>query len=221
MSGSGRGGGRWNRRAVVQWAALIAALQQRAAFPAAAAAQGDPSREAEAAGYGRDPPLNPPEGSRWPRVLETREREAAHWLLDEVLPADEGLPAASELGLVDFLAEWLSAPYRQHQSDRALIRPLLCTCAGELQQGPESAARWLQTVSERAAAGTGGRPETAADAHAAAFARLRLLAAAAYYTTAPGITAIGFVGNEPRERFDGPPEAVLQRFDAALRALGA
>lgn len=35
--------------------------------------------------------------------------------------------------------------------------------------------------------------------------RLRILALAAYYTTPAGITAIGFVGNEPRERFDPLP----------------
>lgn len=215
MSGAGHGGAGWNRRKVVQWGALIVALNQRAALPAAAAEEVSRSRDAGGAGYGRDPLLNPPRASRWPRALGEPERAAARWLLDELLPEDEGLPAASEVGLVEFLAEWLGAPYAQHAADRAAILPLLAECARALEDGRESAMRWLQAVSDP--------PAPAAASGAArhdAFERLRVLAAAAYYTTAPGIAAIGFVGNVPREQFDGPPEEVLQRFDGALRALG-
>jgi len=54
---------------------------------------------------------------------------------------------------------------------------------------------------------------------APAFERLRILAAAAYYTTPAGFSAIGFVGNVPRTSFDGPPQAVLDHLAAELRKL--
>lgn len=49
--------------------------------------------------------------------------------------------------------------------------------------------------------------------------RLRVLALAAYYTTPAGITAIGFVGNEPRERFDPLPAEVTAHLEQQFALL--
>lgn len=56
-------------------------------------------------------------------------------------------------------------------------------------------------------------------ADAAAEDRLRVLALAAYYTTPAGITAIGFVGNEPRERFDPLPAEVSAHLERQFALL--
>ncbi|MFO6448736.1 hypothetical protein ACLBKU_16505 [Erythrobacter sp. NE805] len=49
--------------------------------------------------------------------------------------------------------------------------------------------------------------------------RLRVLALAAFYTTPAGIAAIGFVGNEPRERFDPLPAAVTEHLERQFALL--
>ena len=43
------------------------------------------------------------------------------------------------------------------------------------------------------------------------FARFRSLCAGAYYATPAGWKAIGYVGNVPLEKFEGPPPEVLER----------
>jgi hypothetical protein len=49
--------------------------------------------------------------------------------------------------------------------------------------------------------------------------RLRVLALAAYYTTPAGIIAIGFVGNEPREKFDPLPADVTTHLERQFALL--
>ena len=43
------------------------------------------------------------------------------------------------------------------------------------------------------------------------FSRFRSICASAYYATESGWKAIGYVGNVALERFDGPPQEVLDR----------
>ena len=43
------------------------------------------------------------------------------------------------------------------------------------------------------------------------FSRFRSLCAGAYYTTPAGWNAIGYVGNVPLAKFDGPPAEVLEK----------
>jgi hypothetical protein len=47
------------------------------------------------------------------------------------------------------------------------------------------------------------------------FAKFRDLTAGGFYTTPVGMTAIGYVGNVPLEKFDGPPLAVLRKLGLA------
>jgi hypothetical protein len=202
------------RRTTLKWIAIVAAALGPAASLSAAArayATGAPAR-----GYGRDPDLLAPPHSSWPLTLTSEER--AFWvvLLDHLLPAHEHGPAASALGLVEFLDEWLSAPYPDQQADARQLRPLAAAFdalalqrAGSRFATAEPAAR----ASLVATFATGAGPTTAA------FRRLCVLAAAAYYTTPAGLEAIGFVGNVPRATFDGPPPEVLARLDAAAAAL--
>lgn len=184
---------------MIGWAALIAGLAQRTGGEAWASSPG--------AGYGKDPAVMPPEPAPWLKQLTPEEREVVRALVDQILPADEGVPAASEVGLVDFFDEWLSAPYPEQKDDRRLLLPLLSECSRRSIADSGALGRWLVTVCD---------PKSSL---APAFERMRVLCAAAYYTTAAGIDRIGFVGNVPHDRFDGPPAEVLQRFDAALRVL--
>ena len=60
-------------------------------------------------GLGADPDLLKKD-IPWPRVLSAAEKRAATALADLLIPADEHGPAASAVGVVDFLDEWVSAP---------------------------------------------------------------------------------------------------------------
>ena len=73
-------------------------------------------------GYGTDPKLVEPEPAPWPRLLSDGELQAAAALADFILPATATAPAASALGIPDFLDEWVSAPYPDQEKDRPLIR---------------------------------------------------------------------------------------------------
>jgi hypothetical protein len=199
---------RLDRRRMVQW--LGAVMAAAGLSPTVSAwARGT---VAAAKGYGKDPVLIEPQPSAWPLILSASERAVAAQLLDIVLPAHANGPAASQVGLVDFLDEWVSAPYEVQVSDRALLLPLIRALAHDpaFQSTAES-------VRERRIA------EIAADPNlpGKAFRKLCVMAAAAYYTSPAGIEAIGFVGNVPRDGFAGPPAQVLEQFSSVLGALPA
>src|SRR5687767_10492046 len=49
----------------------------------------------------------------WERVLSEAEMKTVTALCDVIIPADEKSPAASAVGVPDFINEWVSAPYDQ------------------------------------------------------------------------------------------------------------
>lgn len=151
------------------------------------------------AGYGPDPAMLEPRRDHWPLTLDKGQRNAVATLIDRMLPGDptaeQPTPPASTLNLASFFDEWLSAPYPDQRADRALLLPLLA--AVEATPAPNGDAQ-DQVASER----------------------FRVLAAAAYYTTEIGMVAIGYVGNEPRATFEGPPPDVIAGLEAALARLG-
>ena len=173
-------------------------------------------RGAATQGYGRDPNLlvhlDP-----WPLVLSEPQRSAASAVLDVILPGEGDAPVASAVNLVDFLDEWVSAPYQEQREDAAQVLPLLRDMDNMAMDrygvtvDRSSLAQRVDLVAAFAAT----------PAHDEAFRRLCVLAAAGYYTSAAGIKAIGFIGNEPRLTFDGPPGTVLQGFEDAFAALGS
>lgn len=193
-----------DRRAVIGWSALVAGVVG-AGWGVSTLPSGAPSGRKLPDGYGKDPPLVDPRRYTWPRVIPPAARGDLAALIDVVVPGIDGSSPGSTLGLVDFFDEWLGAPYPDMVADHALIMPMLAEVAGlaELAGGPRA---------ERVAVlGTGAtRP---------AFARFCVLAAAAYHTTPQGIVAIGYVGNEARESFDGPPPEVIAHFDAEFAKL--
>src|SRR6186713_597920 len=100
-----------DRRTTLKWvlaAAATSPLADRVLFAA------ETSRQAPAAvGYGADPDLikTYKPGELWPLTLNPVQRRAATALCDVIIPADEKSPSASAVGVVDFIDEWISAPY--------------------------------------------------------------------------------------------------------------
>jgi hypothetical protein len=173
-------------------------------------------------GYGTDPNLTkiykPDE--LWPLTFTSQQRHTARVLCDLIIPADTSSPSASEVGVVDFIDEWISAPYERQRKDREMV------LAGLAWLNHEAASRY------------GPRKSFAALSHkqhtaicddicfvakakrrfvkaAKFFARYRDLTAGGFYTTPQGRKDVRYVGNVPLPRFDGPPPEVLKKVGLA------
>jgi Gluconate 2-dehydrogenase subunit 3 len=170
--------------------------------------------------YGTDPDLqrvyHP--GELWPLTLSQLQKDQATLLCDTIIPADGTSPSASSVGVVDFMDEWLSAPYPVQRRDRQLVlqglawldseatrrfaRPLLEIDTAQLHAICDDIC-WLPKA----------RPEFLEAARF--FARYRDLTTGGFYTTPQGRADLRYVGNTPLPRFDGPPLEVLKKVGLA------
>jgi hypothetical protein len=167
-------------------------------------------------GYGTDPNLTKvyQPGEFWPLTLTPAQKATAAALADVILPKDPLGPAASDVGVVEMIDEWVSAPYPQQQADQPVVIEGLAWI--ELESGKRFNKPFAQLTSAQHRAICDDvcyAPKAAAHFKRAAefFGRFRSLCAAAYYSTPPGWAAIGYVGNVALERFDGPPAEVLEK----------
>ncbi|HET6251586.1 MAG TPA: gluconate 2-dehydrogenase subunit 3 family protein [Tepidisphaeraceae bacterium] len=213
-----------SRRQAMQWVmgamAASALPASRGAFAEPAALRKDfaqPRPGVVGAGYGVDANLvavhHP--GDLWPLTFDDHQKKTAALLADLILPADNYGPAASTVGVVPMIDEWISAPYPQQQSDRPVILDGLKWLDDEAKRrfsGPpffQLSTRDLRGICDDICHPASAKPEFKTAAHF--FSRFRSLAAGAYYATPEGWKAIGYVGNVPLASFDGPPPEVLQK----------
>ena len=213
-----------SRRDAIQWvlAAVAASYAPEHLFAQATPPQDIRQHEANQQpdptwkGYGGDPELlkiyKP--GIAWKLTMTADQKKTATALVDVILPKDKYGPAASEVGVVAMIDEWVSAPYPQQQGDNAGILEGLAWLDTEARQ------RFGKSFSELDA---GQHHEICDDIcysrtakkdfkkPAAFFSRFRSLAASAYYATPAGWEAIGYVGNVALPKFDGPPPEVLAK----------
>ena len=161
-------------------------------------------------GIGTDPNLHKKE-IPWPRVLTDEEKRTATALGDIIVPADEFGPAASAVGVPDFIDEWVSAPYEAQQKDQKVIRP------GLEWINDEAKKRFNKPFAECAPADQTAIVDDivkdGTDAHKKAFSffkNFRDRVTGGYYSTPEGWKAIGYVGNTPMIEFPGPPPEVLK-----------
>jgi Gluconate 2-dehydrogenase subunit 3 len=113
-----------SRRHALKWLAGSAA--GTAAAPALAAPH---ETESAPPSYPRRYPLHDPDYSKvapydfpWEKQLSAEELATSMTLADILLPKDETSPAASEVGVHDFINEWVSAPYDKNREDSEAIR---------------------------------------------------------------------------------------------------
>jgi Gluconate 2-dehydrogenase subunit 3 len=208
-----------DRRETIKWmfAAAATAPSLQIAFAGDAAARDVSPTQA---GYGTDPDLvkewKP--GGPWPLTLSEDSRLTTAALADLIIPADEVSPVASSVGIVDFIDEWISAPYPQQRGDRPII------LHGLLWIEAESLRRFATGFTKLGAAQKSAIADDICSASKAApqfadaakfFAKFRDLTAGGFYTTPVGMKDIGYVGNVPLARFDGPPLEVLKKVGLA------
>lgn len=191
-----------DRRTAIQWIMAASAALQMPLSPAAFGA------DAATRGYGKDPDLlrRHTPGDLWPLTFSEQQRRAAKTLCDFILPADAEGPAASTVGVVEFIDEWISAPYPQFAADRPVILDGLAWFDDTAQQ--RFARRFADLTLPEA---TTLCDESCQKPQAGFFSRYRQLTAVGYYSTPVGMRDLGYVGNVPLASYDGPPAAVLKR----------
>src|SRR4051812_10261885 len=203
-----------DRRTSIKWMLSAAAAMQSLRLQAGDAA----AREVAAgqAGYGTDPDLMKEwkPGGPWPLTLSENARKTTAALCDLIIPAESNSPAASAVGVVDFIDEWISAPYPQQRADREVILPGLLWIEAESQKrfGKSFAAldaRQKSAIADDICSTAKVRPEFSSAARF--FSKFRDLTAGGFYTTPVGMKDIGYTGNVALERFDGPPIEALKK----------
>lgn len=159
---------------------------------------------------GRDPDLLK-KVIPWDRVLTPEEKRIVTVLGDLIIPADDHGPAASAVGVPDFIDEWVSAPYEQQQIEGKIIREGLAWIDAESTKRFSKGFADADAVQQTALLDDIIKEET--EARKAAFGFFQLFrdrVAAGYYSTPIGWKAIGYVGNLPMAEFPGPPPEVLK-----------
>ncbi len=207
--------GAMDRRQALKW--IGAAAAAAAIFPHATAQ--DKLQRPDAAPGGKrigwDPVLNKTyaPGELWPLTLTPKQRKAAASLTDLILPPDNpGDKQPSQLGVQDFIDEWISSPYDETAKDRPIITEGLDWLDAEAQRRFQKDFADLAEPQKCAIADDiCGKTAVKKEFKSAQnfFNRFRMLAASGYYTTPQGWKDIGYVGNVPTVNFDGPtPEAL-------------
>ena len=171
-------------------------------------------------GYGTDPDLTKAyeKGEFWPLTLTPEQRQLATALCDLIIPADEHSPSASAVGAVDFIDEWISAPYPQQRRDRATVLSGFVWLDGAAQLQIRQPFTKLQAAQQRAICDRicdVSRATADLQGPAQFFATYRNLTLAGFYTTAAGRKDLKYVGNVPLKHFDGPPVELLRKLGLA------
>ena len=208
--------GQIDRRQALKW--IGAAAAAAAVFPHASAQDKLPRPASTAPGgqrIGTDPVLNKNyvPGDLWPLTLTSKQRKAAASLTDLILPPNNpGDKLPSQLGVQEFIDEWISSPYDETLNDRPVITEGLDWLDAEAQRRFQKDFADLAEPQKCAIADDiCGKTAVKKEFKSAQnfFGRFRYLAASGYYTTPQGWKDVGYVGNVPTVNFDGPtPEAL-------------
>jgi hypothetical protein len=174
------------------------------------------------AGYGIDPDLVNP-SVPWPLTMTDAQLDTASALCDVILPADDRSPAASALGVPDFIDEWVSAPYPQQQGDRELILNGLEWLERRSRERLDTAFaaaddRQRAALVDEIAGKAANAPQPGQDTF---FRRFRYLTVGAFYTTEAGIADVGYIGNVAISgEYPGPSDEAMVHLAGVLKQLG-
>ncbi len=207
---------RMDRRVAIKWILAAGAGAVLMKGRVLRAAGTTPPAGQAAAGYGTDPDIMKAykPGDLWPLTFSDGDRRAATALCDIIIPADAQSPSASSVGVVDFLDEWVSAPYPDNVVDRKTVMEGLAWLDAASQR--RSGARFADAASadREALCADMARGKAAGpgmEAAARFFKTFRNLVGRGYYTTPAGMKDLGYVGNVPLARFEGPPADLVAR----------
>ena len=177
-----------------------------------------------AAGYGTDPDLIHPV-IPWPNTFDAKTRTLVAVLADILIPAEGDTPGASQVGVVDVLDEWISAPYPEQHKDRQLLLAGFDWLDREAQRRHAAPFIALENNDQLALVDAIAFPERAypPDLTGAVqfMTRFRFLVSGMFYSSPQGITELGYVGNQPIVGdYPGPNEEALAHLQQQLERLG-
>ena len=199
-----------DRRTTIKWV-----LAASAAWPHLGkyAAQAEPAPTVK--GYGTDPNLvaNHRPGELWPLTLTAAQRRLAGILADIIIPADDHSPSASAVGVVEFIDEWVSAPYPDQRRDRTIVLDgftwLDAEAARRFGKGfADLDTMQRQGICDDICVESRATSERRSAAHF--FALYRDLTAGGFYSSPAGRKDLNYIGNVPLASFEGPPRALLK-----------
>ena len=167
-------------------------------------------------GYGTDPDLTKlyRPGDVWPLTLSQAQRRTAASLCNVIIPDDGRSPNAESVGVVDFIDEWVSAPYPRQTADRPIVLEGLTWMDAEAlfrfeKYFAELDQSQQHSICDDICYEPNAKPKFARAA--AFFTRYRDLTVGGFYSTPAGSRDIGYIGNVPLPKFDGPPPELLRK----------
>jgi hypothetical protein len=206
-----------DRRTTIKWVLAASAAGPLLGGARADSAGADSISPAATAarGYGSDPNLtrNYTPGELWPLTLTAVQRRLAGVLADLIIPADEHSPSASAVGVVEFIDEWVSAPYPANVGDRGIV------LGGFAWLDAAAGRRFGKKFAELDGSRQRGICDDICDesratarrrAAARFFSRYRDLTAGGFYSTPAGRKDLNYIGNVPLAGNSGPPPALLE-----------
>ena len=163
-----------------------------------------------AAGTPSDPDLLAPVVP-WEMALGDEELRLVAALADIIIPADERSPAASALGVPDYINEFVSAP--GHEEALIRLRGGLAWLNRQARQrfGAPDFTTLTEAQTHQICDPIRFAPDAPPELESQArfFDAFRDMVATGFWTTEEGMRDLGFVGNIPLPSFDGPPPEVL------------
>ena len=151
----------------------------------------------------------------WERVMTEAELKLTKVLADLMLPKDANGPAASEVGVPEFINEWISAPYDEQREDGEIVRGGLAWINTQsfkrFGKGFDEAALAEQTqMLDSICDASTGKPVDAVGV--AFFKKFRHLVVAGYYTHSSTWKQLGYIGNVTLAgAYPGVPDEVIKK----------
>jgi hypothetical protein len=197
-----------DRRSTLKW--VLAASASMPFAPQFGFAKNNHAVKRPAVGYGTDPDLlkvHVP-GDVWPLTLNQSQRNTTRALCEVVVPG------SGAVNVVDFIDEWISAPYPVQRKDRTMIVGGLAWVEAEALRRFGKPFERLDAAQYRALCDDVCSLPDAKPAFTEAarfFARFRDLTAGGYYSSAAGRQDLGYIGNTPTVTFAPPPPELLRK----------
>jgi len=212
-----------SRRGALKVIAATAALGTAASCAPEGATRSTESAHEALSGFEPLPPANPRAAGTptdpdmlapvvpWDMVLTDEEMRQVTALADVIIPADAGSPAASAVGLPDYINEFVSAP--AHKEQLTQLRGGLAWLNRVARERfdaadfPALALAQQHEICDEICF----EPEAPEDLKPQArfFDAFRDMCSTGFWTTEEGMRDLGYVGNVPLPSFDGPPPEVL------------
>ena len=217
------------RRGALKVIAGTAAMGAAGSCTVEEATRGGESAHETLSGFDPAPPTNPRAAGTptdpdmlspvvpWEMVLTDEEMRYVAALADVIIPADERSPAASAVGVPDYINEFVSAPAHKEHLTRlrgglAWLNRTARERFGAADFPALATARQQEICDE-----IRFEPDVpdALKPQARFFDAFRDWVSTGFWTTEEGMRDLGYMGNVPLPSWDGPPAEVLERLGLA------